>query len=309
VYPTDGDEDEYDGYEELSLPATLSTRLPPPAIDEDVSPPSVGEPSSVAGLALAAAMGGLIDERDEEGAGEGGTPPPDDFAAYDASSSLPPPLLPGAEGGDGEAPPPSFEARPPLAPHPPPPPSDPSTEPASPPPHIDYHPLPPTVPLPLALGVSSTPPEHDLPSTAEHDLPPPVSPPAGADPLTRRGLPPPYFGGSPPPPHTPAHAHAQVPPAVHGDAPLEGYVTGPTPAGAAHERVPSAAGSVRSSVEGAEVGAGAALQRDQGAVRAGREDEGSELDLRPPPYEQRDVALGQQGRAGERRTRMDELVL
>ncbi|GAA5834002.1 hypothetical protein JCM9279_004186 [Rhodotorula babjevae] len=306
AYPTDGDEDEYDGYEELSLPATLSTRLPPPAIDEDVSPPSVGEPSSVAGLALAAAMGGLIDERDEEGADEVGTPPPDDFAAYVSGPPPPPPLSPGAEAGDEEAPPPSFEARAPLAPLPPPA-SDPSMEPASPPPHIDYHPLSASIPLPPSLGAPSTPPEHDAAATTTlEDLPPPVSPPAGSDPLTRRGLPPPYFGGSPPPPHE--HAHAQLPPVALGDAPLEGYsASPPAGGGAAHERVPSAAGSVRSSTE---AGAGAALRREPGgAVRAGGEQhDGSELDLRPPPYEQRDVALAEQGRVGER-ARMDELVL
>ncbi|GAA5916687.1 hypothetical protein JCM8208_003903 [Rhodotorula glutinis] len=316
VYPTDGDEDEYDGYEELSLPATLSTRLPPPAIDEDVSPPSVGEPSSVAGLALAAAMGGLIDERDEEGADEGETPPPDDFAAYAASSSPPPPLSPRAVEGEEQAPPPSFEARPSLAPPPLPlpPPADPSTEPASPPPHIDYHPRPPSAPLPLPVGVPSTPPEHLATSaTAVDDLPPPVSPSAGADPLTRRGLPPPYFGGSPPPPHAPPPPPPpELDAAEHGDAPLEGYPGGARALdSSAHVRVPSAAGSAGSTVDGAGAGTGAALRQDEGAV--GERDEvaeGSELDGRPPPYEQRDAALAAtRGRAGEQGGRMDELVL
>lgn len=41
------DEEEYDGYEELSLPASLSGRAPPPRIDDDISPPSMGEPSSM----------------------------------------------------------------------------------------------------------------------------------------------------------------------------------------------------------------------------------------------------------------------
>ncbi|KPV78379.1 uncharacterized protein RHOBADRAFT_50852 [Rhodotorula graminis WP1] len=286
VYPTDGDEDEYDGYEELSLPATLSTRLPPPAIDEDVSPPSVGEPSSVAGLALAAAMGGLIDERDEDGADEGETPPPDDFAAYTASSSPPPPLSPRAGEREEGAPPPSFEARPsrelpPLLPHPH---SDPPTEPASPPPHIDFHPLPPPVPLPLPVGVPSTPPEHLAASTtAEDDLPPPVSP-AG---LTRRGLPPPYFGGSPPPPHSgPLTPPPPPPPGALGTVAHDE----PHPAG----RALDSSAPVR----------GAVGERD------GQVDEGLELDGRPPPYEQRDAALAAtRGRAGDESGRMGELVL
>lgn len=220
LYPTDvdeeggGEEEEYDGYEELSLPATLSTRLPPPAIDDDVSPPSVGEPSSVAGLALAAARGRVVDargggdarsdgvrERDEEGeAGGAETPPPDDFAPYDPPPPLvpppPPPLadldVPGAyPHADKSAPPPSFDPRAPL-----PPPSDArAAEPASPPPHIDFRPLP-FEDAPTALGAPSTLPERapddredgpDGPDDADDaDPPPPAS-----------GLPPPYFGSPP----------------------------------------------------------------------------------------------------------------
>ncbi|TKA55340.1 hypothetical protein B0A53_02264 [Rhodotorula sp. CCFEE 5036] len=66
----DEEEEEYDGYEELSLPASLSERPPPPRIDDDISPPSMAEPSSAFGYRLAADSGEVViigEEEEEEG--------------------------------------------------------------------------------------------------------------------------------------------------------------------------------------------------------------------------------------------------
>ncbi|BGP44744.1 hypothetical protein JCM10450v2_000558 [Rhodotorula kratochvilovae] len=269
VYPTDGDEEEYDGYEELSLPATLSTRAPPPAIDEDVSPPSVGEPSSVAGLALAAARGGVIDEGELDlGEDEGETPPPDDFASYRSSAP--------ASAGE-PAPPPSFDTHTPAGEHAERRSDD--LEPATPPPHIDFAPLP----------TPSTPPEH--PQHHPSSPPPPLSPlgPAAADYLSRgrpplsplsplpspgtgeRGLPPPYFTGAlPPPPASPMLPRSRA-------SSAEG------PAEASHARGSSASSSDGSTASS--TGAGAAREATAGEGEGDAEGD----DPRPPPYEQREA--------------------
>ncbi|BGP21483.1 hypothetical protein Rt10032_c01g0190 [Rhodotorula toruloides] len=173
AYSETGDEEEYDGYEDVSLAATLSDRPPPPRIDDDVSPPSVGEPSSSLGLQIAAAAGDVIDEANE---GDPLTPPPNDFAAY----PLPPPpdsRAPSTRHSSTSSPPPLFQSH-----------TSPTLlEPATPPPHIDFPPLPSLAPS----DFTSTP----------YDPPPsePTSPVSGdAPPLSPfsqglHGLPPPYL--------------------------------------------------------------------------------------------------------------------
>ncbi|GAA5865447.1 hypothetical protein JCM8547_001247 [Rhodosporidiobolus lusitaniae] len=195
-------EEEFDGYEELTLPATLSTRLPPPAIDEDVSPPSAGDPSRSLSLELAAAQGmdiGDAFDRDEEDE----TPPPNDFSPRDEVEDNP----------LHSPPPPSFLS------HDGPPPSRAGDDavPAAPPPHVDFPPLPslstylpstppaagPSIPAPSA----SPPPPASL--AGKQLYPPPSLPSASASgPAGEEGLPPPYFGFAqpllpPPPPSLP----------------------------------------------------------------------------------------------------------
>jgi hypothetical protein len=176
AYSETGDEEEYDGYEDVSLAATLSDRPPPPRIDDDVSPPSVGEPSSSLGLQIAAAAGDVIDEADEV---DPLTPPPNDFAAY----PLPPPP-PESHGTSTRhssisSPPPLFQshASPTLL------------EPATPPPHIDFPPLP-SLDTEDYTSTPYDPPPSEPSSPSPGDPPPPLSPFSQG----MHGLPPPYFG-------------------------------------------------------------------------------------------------------------------
>ncbi|GJN91554.1 hypothetical protein Rhopal_004577-T1 [Rhodotorula paludigena] len=292
-YPTDGYEEEYDGYEELSLPATLSTRLPPPGIYDDVSPPSAGEPSSAMGLELATAMGGVIDESDD-----GETPPPDDFAAYrsrlgavaEAVESPPPPLHhSGVEGSEAETPPPHIDF-PPLH-------AGSAHLPSTPPPGPDMH-------ATAASGPGETPPPGiDYPHAAS-------SPPPPAH------LPPPYFGAPSPAPSSSAPAlppppppPASPPPPLLPDPREFAYPARASPAPSS--RTASADRGRRSSYGPAlqdELGARAYASRQtsrsgEGRVRGGvqdgdphsagerregqgDEDEDEEDEGRPPPYEQ-----------------------
>ncbi|GAA5972379.1 hypothetical protein JCM11641_002431 [Rhodosporidiobolus odoratus] len=155
--PAFGDEEEeFDGYlrEDLALPATISGRPPPPAIDDDVSPPSASDAAGSLSFEVATAQGLAAleedDERDEPL--EPYTPPPNDFSPESDSLSPPPPLF---EAHDQQ-------------------PGDVDHEPTTPPPLVDFPPLP-----ALDTYLSSTPPinvPHGSPS-------PPRSPPPPASPL------------------------------------------------------------------------------------------------------------------------------
>jgi len=79
-----GDEEEYDGYEELSIPIAN----PPPRIDEDVSPPSPSDPSHpemYPGITPQLHQDAISSHREEE---EPMTPPPNDFATLDFGEQL-----------------------------------------------------------------------------------------------------------------------------------------------------------------------------------------------------------------------------
>ncbi|GAA6050458.1 hypothetical protein JCM3770_002606 [Rhodotorula araucariae] len=322
VYPTDGDEEEYDGYEEISLPATLSTRAPPPAIDEDVSPPSVGEPSSVAGLALATAQGGVIDASELDG--DSGPPPPDDFAyahgAVEAgtpppdidSSPLPVPLralLASASAAVVVAPtaPEQFHPRRPRSP---PPPLSPLGSSALELGGADY--------LLPARGAAHRGPSPAASASASASPPPPLSPlPSPGE--GERGLPPPpYFTGgaappalsssplppppSPPPPPPPPPCRPRPPP--HGARPRgssaadRGYTAAPPElANLSASSTPSPSSSPTPSSPSSSTTSPGPLSssRSAGAFREGAaaDEQGAgpgyaDADARPPPYEQRE---------------------
>ncbi|BGO94676.1 hypothetical protein NBRC10512_004894 [Rhodotorula toruloides] len=237
AYIETGDEEEYDGYEDVSLAATLSDRPPPPRIDDDVSPPSVGEPSSSLGLQIAAAAGDVINEADE---GDPLTPPPNDFAAY----PLPPPPhshAPSTRHSSISSPPPLFQshASPALL------------EPATPPPHIDFPPLP-SLATDDFTSTPYDPPPSEPASPASGD-PPPLSPFSQG----LQGLPPPYFGSP-----------ARTPDAVQGEVSYEAMERG----GGGGSLSGGSEASVRDRSVSAEEEAAGRADEDQG---------------RPPPYEQR----------------------
>ncbi|BGP28652.1 hypothetical protein JCM10296v2_000388 [Rhodotorula toruloides] len=242
AYSETADEEEYDGYEDVSLAATLSNRPPPPRIDDDVSPPTVGEPSSSLGLQIAAAAGNVIDEADE---GDPLTPPPDDFSAY----PLPPPPdshAPSPRHSSISSPPPLFRshASPALL------------EPATPPPHIDFPPLP-SLATDDFTSTPYDPPPSEPASPASGD-PPPLSPFSQG----LQGLPPPYFGSP-----------ARTPDAVQGEVAFEAM---------------SGGGSLSSGSEASARERSATGEED--AARRAEEDEG-----RPPPYEQRQDGVYEEG--------------
>jgi len=142
-----GEEEEYDGYEELSIPIAN----PPPRIDEDVSPPSPSDPSHpemYPGITPQL----LQDATSEE---EPMTPPPNDFATLDFSEHLT-----------------SSNPLPPSAPS--------SSAPSSPPPPLS--PLSTLYPRPPASPDHPAPP----PSLGHSHLPPPYPPPRSPPPLPPR---------------------------------------------------------------------------------------------------------------------------
>ncbi|GAA5842025.1 hypothetical protein JCM3766R1_005727 [Sporobolomyces carnicolor] len=91
------DEEEYDGYEELSIP-TSEDGPPPPAIDDDISPPSPSEPNHRPMFAASLSQ----DETD---------PPPDDFAPVTCETDVGGNLLPSVPSSPEPSSPP-----PPLSP-------------------------------------------------------------------------------------------------------------------------------------------------------------------------------------------------
>ncbi|GAA5980738.1 hypothetical protein JCM10908_001759 [Rhodotorula pacifica] len=233
----DEDEEEYDGYEELSLSASLSERPPPPRIDDDISPPSAGEPSSEMGYRLASYSGEVIGEGEEveEVQAGGGAAFEDAGGVAPAGVLQPLPSRTMMRSADGDN----------------------DLEPETPPPPVDYELpyLPPAVVADSSDYPPPPPPPESLPSTpppahvlfgqksgcdaAHHEEgdqipsspPPPLSPLEAEHPLPAlplitglqrhyQGLPPPYAGrlqqqqqqqSPPPPPLSP-------PPAVSLDA-------------------------------------------------------------------------------------------
>ncbi|GAA6036664.1 hypothetical protein JCM8097_001285 [Rhodosporidiobolus ruineniae] len=178
VLLTFGEEiEEYDGYEELSLPSSLLDRAPPPPIDDDVSPPSAGDNANSLLLELAAAQGiplDTLDEVDRRGGSAEGEEE-EELQPYSPRASPPPPSFDSharAHGGQND-----------LA------------VPATPPPHVDFPPFP-------SLG------EAGLPSTPPPSLPPPHSPPSSPPPPAS-----PLDAHFPPLPSSPTstHAHSRAP--------------------------------------------------------------------------------------------------
>ncbi|GAA5918112.1 hypothetical protein JCM6882_006348 [Rhodosporidiobolus microsporus] len=284
-------EEEHDGYEDFSLPATLSIRPPPPPIDDDVSPPSAGDREGSLSLELAAAQG--IMPRD----GDDAPPRLAEFGVADEE---------GEEPVDSP-PPPMFDAHD----HPPPShlhhhhlvasPSPDTLEPATPPPHIDFAlPLSPShahalalAPLPtLPAHFSSTPPPASRPPTpllAAHHGP-------LASPGMSEGLPPPYFGGSfgapppPPPPSMPAPAARTQsrPPSLERryDPSFGTALLPPAPGSAASSA--SEGSSASASASGGEAEGTADVRAEGGRGDGGEDEEEEDDEPRPPPYESRD---------------------
>ena len=69
-------DEEYDGYEEISMSASLSTRAPPPTIDEDVSPPP-----PTPGIAASSGLPLPAPSPEHNDLLPSLTPPPDDFGS------------------------------------------------------------------------------------------------------------------------------------------------------------------------------------------------------------------------------------
>ncbi|GAA6004354.1 hypothetical protein JCM10207_000682 [Rhodosporidiobolus poonsookiae] len=299
-------EEEYDGYEDLSLPATLSLRPPPPAIDDDVSPPSAGETATSLSLQLAAQQGMPLDLDHDERDLESRLVPYEAAPPEDGASDSPPP--PGFHAHSRRA---SQHAN-----------LDLDLEPATPPPHVDFPPL-------SSAHLPSTPP-----SVAAGHLPSPSSPPPPASPLNPSAEflsasggaldPPPYFGAPP------AFSPGLPPP-----PPLPPVSARPGGAGTARSRSSSRDGRAErrydpafglssagsASSDGDSVGAGrsASAERVASGIGEGQAEDGPEHEVaeeedeedepHPPPYEQRDA---QQGRVEMMRfgvNRLGELVL
>ncbi|GAA5826881.1 hypothetical protein JCM11251_002141 [Rhodosporidiobolus azoricus] len=246
-------EEEHDGYEDFSLPATLSVRPPPPAIDDDVSPPSAGDRNGSLSLESAAAQGIVPHDGDDT------PPPPADFTPAGENEAVDTP------------PPPMFD---PYRNHPPTG-GEPSIEPATPPPHIDF----PLAPLPsIPAHYSSTPPPGSrAPSPADGQVQ--LGCPS-------EGLPPPYFGSASFAP-APPRSHTPPPPPHPSSRPssLERRYDPSFP----HALPPSQASSASSASNG-----GSRDGTDGRGAAGGREEEETE-EGRPPPYESRDVELVQYG--------------
>lgn len=327
-------EEEYDGYEELSLPASLSDRPPPPTIDDDISPPSAGEPSSAAGFRLASVSGGVIDADGGQRAldsGDGGATAASrssrDFQGITAA-----PLTSGRTSlGEPETPPPPAEYSLPFLPAPS------AGEPAP------YGMLPSalasqtaTIAVPAyadtSSAVPSSPPPPLSPLTADHVPLPPfsVSTPSQSDEQaptaqqprqTRAGsdsLPPPYAGRetlarSPPAPREVALPELRPSPAAQPSAargPLQGAesIDSPPPAfGTTLAGQPSRSPTTAASSRALRVVEESASE-SHAAEPTGRE---ADDESRPPPYEQRDDgASGPSGiQWGMTQNRRGELVL
>ena len=186
------DEEEYDGYEELSLPASLSERPPPPRIDDDISPPSMAEPSSAFGYRLAADSGEVVIIGEEEEGVARNREVGEVGSALSLTASRDGRMM-GSGGGV------SMQAFLPLGTT-----STTADEPETPPPPVDYD-------LPFLSTPARLPPlpPSSLPSTP----PPPPSPPPlpaafaaypGAPPNDREPGP---IPSSPPPPLSPLDPH------------------------------------------------------------------------------------------------------
>lgn len=160
-------DEEYDGYEEVSMSASLSTRAPPPTIDEDVSPPPP-TPGSADNASLPLPSPSAHDSDLLPSL----TPPPDDFGSQQQQQ----------RGGQF-----SFI---PLLSHPPTSSSSPDTSgPSSP---LQLQPLYPSDVPGLSLGASAH----------LSDVPPPPLSPTSLDMALgtgEQGSPPPYGGGPSPP--------------------------------------------------------------------------------------------------------------
>lgn len=179
------DEEEYDGYEELSLPASLSERPPPPRIDDDISPPSMAEPSSAFGYRLAADSGEVVIIGAEEGVVRNREVGEEGSALSTAASrdrrmmggggastqGVLPPLNSATAADEPETPPPPVDYDLPFLSTPAHlPPLPPSSLPSTPPP-------PPSPPLPAAFSAYPGAPPNDCESgPIPSSPPPPLSP-------------------------------------------------------------------------------------------------------------------------------------
>ncbi|GAA6058561.1 hypothetical protein JCM10212_007000 [Sporobolomyces blumeae] len=217
------DEEEYDGYEEMSIPGQ-DEGPPPPAIDEDVSPPSAGEAGSTPPVNLLTSVAAHEDVSPLEGPvayaqavlsspspSPPSSPPPPlsplnstfplgsvsplpDQPRHSQASPPPPPV----QSGDDPLPPP-YIAPPPLVTE-----SDPSTPPSNSVPHLGRV----LEPFPDAPSYTSRAPRSD-PTTLPQRAP--LSP--TANPCTsRRGT------ALPPPPLTPPPSLTRHPAALDSRA-------------------------------------------------------------------------------------------
>lgn len=253
-------EEEYDGYEELSLPG-VDDRPPPPPIDDDVSPPDAGDSAGSLSFEVAAAQGMTFARPDHEPDTEEDldtySPPPTDFSPLEEPGSLPPP---------------SF-----LSHHQQQSASD-DHEPTTPPPHVDFPPL-----SPLHDDLAST-----LPSIA---LPPPSPPPHSPTTASsggEEGLPPPYFGSS-----TAASTFVDLSRALPPVPPPSSQAQQTSRASSLDRRerlrtMSSGAGTVGSGSAGTESGSSreeadacGGGEHERATAEGHEDDEGA----RPPPYE------------------------
>ncbi|GAA6015217.1 hypothetical protein JCM11491_000507 [Sporobolomyces phaffii] len=212
------DDEEYDGYEELSIPFA-EAGPPPPGIDEDVSPPSVSEPNH--------RPAGVTETVKSQERGDDEDPLPNDFERFPdrarpplssspvppscspvEPSSPPPPLSPlSTEHGDDDDCEEYRRLGPPPSPPPPPPPPP--------------APLPPPLPSLLPPPVSSPSLVNATPlAFAEHVLPPPYvgSPVAASTTTTATAT---TLPTDPPPPRPPRSPRSRETPALpNGDLPF-----------------------------------------------------------------------------------------
>lgn len=267
-YDDQDDEEEYDGYEELSLPASLSERPPPPRIDDDISPPSMAEPSSAFGYRLAADSGEVIiigDEEDERNreAGEEGS-------ALSMAASRDGRMMSGGASMQELLPPHRRSATTADEPETPPPPVDydlpflstPARLPPLPPSSLPSTPPPPPSPPPLAAAFAAypgAPPNDCEPGPIPSSPPPPLSP---LDPNHHLVALPPFSSTSAPPSSVRAadhshndHASRSLPPPTPGSAspeglppPYAGRLQSPSPPPATAVPAPSSPSSTTSSL-------------------------------------------------------------